>query len=77
VLQRSGGMFRYAATGARLEKVKTEWGGWLYRYAGTYRLYSRPGGSEVVPLSGTYAAELTVSWRQNRVLSSNVSLTEG
>jgi RNA polymerase sigma-70 factor (ECF subfamily) len=77
VLQRSGGMFRYAATGARLEKVKTEWGGWLYRYEGTYRLYSRPGGSEVVPLSGTYAAELTVSWRQNRVLSSNVSLTEG
>jgi hypothetical protein len=30
-----------------------------------------------VPLSGTYTTELTVSWRQNRVLSSSVSLTEG
>jgi hypothetical protein len=77
VLQRPEGMFRYAATGARVEKVKTDWGGWLYRYAGTYRLYSRPGGSDKVPLAGTYAAELTVSWRQNRVLSSNVILTEG
>jgi RNA polymerase sigma-70 factor, ECF subfamily len=77
VLQRSEGMFRYAGTGARVEKLKTDWGGWLYRYAGTYRLYSRPGGSEAVPLSGTYTTELTVSWRQNRVLSSSVSLTEG
>ena len=62
---------------ARVEKVGTEWGGWLYRYAGTYRLYSRPGGSEVVPVSGSYTAEITVSWKQNRVLSSSVSLTEG
>jgi hypothetical protein len=70
-------MFRYAASGDRVEKVRTEWGGWLYRYAGTYRLYSRPGGSEVVPLAGTYTAELTVSFKQNRVLSSAISLSEG
>jgi len=77
VLQRPEGMFRYAATGARVEKLQTDWGGWLYRYAGTYRLYSRPGGHEVMPISGRYTAELTVSWKQNRVLSSTASLTEG
>jgi hypothetical protein len=76
-LRTTQGLYMYSGTGLIVERTKTDWGGWLYRYGGSYRLVSGPSSTvEVMPRSGTYIAEVVVSWRQARVVGTRVSLTE-
>jgi RNA polymerase sigma-70 factor (ECF subfamily) len=69
------GAYMYSAIGTLAEKAKTDWGGWVYRYTGTYDLFSMPTSNETVPQSGGYVAEVFVSWRQARIVASNFTLT--
>jgi RNA polymerase sigma-70 factor, ECF subfamily len=70
------GAYKYNASGQLTERTETEWGGWLYRYEGTYQIYSRPTMIESMPEQGTYVAEVEVSWRQARVVATRVYLDE-
>lgn len=73
-LYTSEGSYVYSATGSLVDRARTEWGGWVYRYRGTFRLGSRPTRSEAMPESGTYAAEIVISPATARVVSESFSL---
>lgn len=76
VLSTEEGAYRYAVSGALVDRVRTAWGGWVYSYEGTYAIYSRPTMSEPVPEHGSFSIELTASWRQQRFVEVKVLLTE-
>jgi hypothetical protein len=71
-----GGYF-YSASGTLVDRTLTEWEGWQYTYRGTYRLGSRPGGTEQMTASGTYTLVVTASWEENRVVSADFSVVDG
>jgi RNA polymerase sigma-70 factor, ECF subfamily len=71
-----GGYF-YAGTGTLVDRVLMDWSGWRYTYRGTYKLSSRPGGTEVMTQSGTYTAVVTASWQENRVVSTDFTVVDG
>lgn len=70
-----GGYF-LAGTGTLVDRVLMDWSGWRYTYRGTYRLTSRPGGTERMTSSGTYTAVVTASWQENRVVSTDFTLID-
>jgi RNA polymerase sigma-70 factor (ECF subfamily) len=70
------GSYTYRANGSLIERSSTEWGGWVYTYAGTYELSGRPARADDMPVRGTYSAELVVSWRQAAVVDARFSLAE-
>lgn len=70
------GSYRYTGAGSLTSKVATSWGGWTYRYEGYYELGGRASKSERVPENGRYVAEVTISWRYERVVSMDLSLFE-
>jgi hypothetical protein len=73
-LRTSEGTYIYAANGALTDKTKTDWGGWVYRYSGSYHLSSWPTSTEPVPETGHYFGEVIVSWRQARIVETRVIL---
>jgi hypothetical protein len=75
-LRNDDGTYMYRSSAALVDAWRTDWGGWTYRYEGTYELSSRPGGTDQMPSSGAYSAELTFSWRETRITSSIVSINE-
>lgn len=68
------GSYVYSAAGSLVSAGRTEWGGWVYRYSGSYRLGSRPTRTEQMPESGSYSAEIVISWRQTRIVGESVTL---
>ncbi|MEA2434211.1 MAG: hypothetical protein QOG54_1668 [Actinomycetota bacterium] len=70
------GTYMYRGTGSLVEKTRTEWGGWSYKYSGTYERASQPSSHEKMPSSGSYAVTLLFSWRETRITYANFSLTE-
>ncbi|MGH9197103.1 MAG: hypothetical protein ACRD1T_15365, partial [Acidimicrobiia bacterium] len=73
-LRTDEGLYMYRATGYLVERGATEWGGWSYRYAGTYELASRSSSDEQMPASGSYTVDIFVSWRETRITYSNFAL---
>jgi RNA polymerase sigma-70 factor (ECF subfamily) len=70
------GSYQYTASGTLTERLATEWGGWVYRYEGTYQIYSTPKAEVTMPSKGTYVMEVAASWRQARVVSVTISFME-
>jgi RNA polymerase sigma-70 factor (ECF subfamily) len=70
------GSYMYTGSGTLVERSVTEWGGWSYRYGGRYAIFSRPGKEDSLPETGSYTAEVVVSWRQARIVATRISLTE-
>ncbi|HVL63921.1 MAG TPA: hypothetical protein VM573_01995, partial [Actinomycetota bacterium] len=76
-LESRDGTFVYELKGGVVQRTTTEWGGLVYRYAGTYSNTGRPAMSHSMPDRGTYVVEVTISWRQSRIVHVTVDLTEG
>jgi hypothetical protein len=71
------GWYMYEGGGYLESQSATPWGGWTYRFVGTYYLQSKPGSTtESLPERGNYEAEVTVSSAQQRIVSANIRLTE-
>jgi hypothetical protein len=70
------GAYRYSASGALTSVERTEWGGWIYRYAGTYSLSGRPA-NEIMPTEGSYTAEVAFSVNRSEIVSTTFSVVEG
>jgi hypothetical protein len=73
-LQTKEGVYMYRAEGSLVERGETEWGGWVYRYSGTYERASQPSSHEQMPLRGSYTAEIFFSWRESRITYANFTL---
>lgn len=69
------GSYIYSASGSNTSRSRTEWGGWVYTYAGNYRLGSRPTQSEAMPERGSYTLQLTVSPSRAAVVSESFSIS--
>ena len=69
------GPYVYSAAGSLVSMDRTDWGGWVYRYDGRYNLDSRPSGGAWMPEQGGYSAEVVISWRQARVVSTSMTLS--
>jgi RNA polymerase sigma-70 factor, ECF subfamily len=76
VLTTSGGQHHYRGSGIVVDRVHTDWGGWRYAYDGNYEVISQPGGEHLVPIHGSYRAEIMVSWRTDRIVAAHITLTE-
>ena len=72
------GAHTYAATGLPVGRERTTWGGWTYRFAGTYE--SKGDGPEEttpLPVRGTYTSSLTFAVREGRLVEAVFSLADG
>jgi hypothetical protein len=56
------------------EREQTEWGGLRYVYTGRYSIYSMPEKNPAMLQSGTYRAEVVVSWRQARIVATRITI---
>jgi hypothetical protein len=75
-LYTSEGSYGYRAEGSLVSRTDTPWGGWIYRYEGTYVNTSRPAPLDGLPESGGYVVEVGVSWTQDRIVSTSIFLHE-
>jgi RNA polymerase sigma-70 factor, ECF subfamily len=73
-LRTDEGLYMYRATGQMVEAHTTEWGGWAYRYSGSYEMSSRSSSVERMPTNGTYSVEIFFSWRSTRITYANFVL---
>jgi RNA polymerase sigma-70 factor (ECF subfamily) len=69
------GSYIYSASGSNTSRSRTEWDGWVYTYAGNYRLGSRPTQSEAMPERGGYTLQLTVSLSRTAVVSESFAIS--
>jgi RNA polymerase sigma-70 factor (ECF subfamily) len=74
----AAGVHTYSATGVQVGRERTPWGGWTYRYAGSYESTGGPEDSATaLPTRGTYAASLTFAVREGRLVDASFSLANG
>ncbi|MGH2790276.1 MAG: sigma-70 family RNA polymerase sigma factor [Actinomycetota bacterium] len=69
------GSYIYQASGSLTERSRTDWGGWVYSYAGNYRLGGRPTRNEAMPEQGGYTLQLTVSTSRATIVSERFSIS--
>ena len=71
------GAYRYRAVGGLVDETATTWGGMSYTFVGSYEVVGRPSNSQGMPEGGSYSSVVTVSWRQQRVVSVTLAMQEG
>ncbi len=69
------GTYSYVAEGAEVSRGTTDWGGWTYTYAGTYKVTSRPNYLESMPDEGAYQVVIAFSPTQQRIVSVQISFS--
>jgi RNA polymerase sigma-70 factor (ECF subfamily) len=67
----------YDAHATLTDRVREGWGGWTYRYSGTYQWHGGPSEHSELPHNGSFSVSLTVSWVEQRLVSAVISLNEG
>ena len=72
----SDGVSTYRGEAAATGRDRAEWGGWVYRFAGTYELSGTPRLDTSLPKRGRYTMELTFSWTEERLVRAVFSLFE-
>jgi RNA polymerase sigma-70 factor, ECF subfamily len=70
----SEGSFDVSGVGSLVSSSRTDSGGYLYTFAGTYRRGSGAGSNTSIPTTGEYTVSIVFSATQHRIVSTSISL---